>query len=121
MQIELLYKKILESTGVTTDTRNIGEGNIFFALKGENFNANEFAEEAFNKGAKYVVVDEIKNESWKEKFGERLILVDGVIETLQQLSGYHRAQIKCPTPPKISSIFKRKQSSRSKNPNCRIT
>ncbi len=96
MQIELLYKKFLSSTGVTTDTRNIGGGNIFFALKGDKFNANEFAEEALNKGAGYVVVDEIKNESWKEKFGECLILVDDVLKTLQQLSGYHRAQLKCP-------------------------
>jgi len=96
MQIELLYKKFLSSTGVTTDTRNIGEGNIFFALKGDKFNANEFAEEALNKGAGYVVVDEIKDESWKEKLGERLILVTDVLKTLQQLSGYHRVQLKCP-------------------------
>ncbi len=96
MQIEVLHKRFLESTGVTTDTRNIGDGNIFFALKGENFNANEFAEEAFNKGAKYVVVDEIKNENWKEKFGERIIFVDNVLKTLQQLCGYHRKLLKCP-------------------------
>ena len=49
-----------------------------------------------NKGADYVVVDEIKNESWREKFNERLILVDDVLKTLQQLSGYHRQQLKCP-------------------------
>lgn len=96
MQIELLYSKFLASTGVTTDTRNIGEGNIFFALKGDKFNANEFAEEALNKGAGYVVADEIKDGNWKEKFGERLILVTDVLKTLQQLSGYHRQQLKCP-------------------------
>ncbi len=96
MQIESLYKKFLQSTGVTTDTRNIGEENIFFALKGEKFNANEFAEEALNKGAKYAVIDELKNEAWKERFGERLILVDDVLKTMQQLSGYHRQQLKCP-------------------------
>jgi len=96
MQLELLYQKFLESTGVTTDTRNIGAGNIFFALKGDKFNANEFAEEALNKGAKYVVVDELKNEACKKKFGERLILLDDVLKALQQLSGYHRQQLKCP-------------------------
>lgn len=96
MQLELLYQKFLESSGVTTDTRNIGAGNIFFALKGEKFNANEFAEEAFNKGAKYVVIDELKNEIWKTKFGERLILVADVLKTLQQLAGYHRSQFKFP-------------------------
>ena len=96
MQIETLYKLFLASTGVTTDTRNIGKGNIFFALKGDKFNANEFAEEALNKGAGYVVVDELKNEDWKNKFGVRMILVDDVLKTLQQLAGYHRIQLKCP-------------------------
>jgi len=96
MQIETLYKLFLASTGVTTDTRNIGKGNIFFALKGDKFNANEFAEEALNKGAGYVVVDELGNEDWKNKFGVRMILVDDVLKTLQQLAGYHRIQLKCP-------------------------
>lgn len=96
MQIQTLYKLFLASTGVTTDTRNIGEGNIFFALKGDKFNANEFAEEALSKGAGYVVVDEIKEEIWKDRFGERLILIDDALKTLQQLAGYHRAQLKCP-------------------------
>ncbi len=78
MQIETLYKLFSGSTGLTTDTRNIGEGNLFFALKGDKFNANEFAEEALNKGAGYVVVDELKKEDWENKFGGRLILVDDV-------------------------------------------
>jgi UDP-N-acetylmuramoyl-tripeptide--D-alanyl-D-alanine ligase len=96
MQIETLYKLFSGSTGLTTDTRNIGEGNLFFALKGDKFNANEFAEEALNKGAGYVVVDELKKEDWENKFGDRLILVDDVLKTLQQLAGYHRIQLKCP-------------------------
>ncbi len=96
MQIELLYKKFLTSTGVTTDTRTITKGNIFFALKGDNFNANQFAEAALNKGAGYAVVDELTEPRWKQKYGERIILVPDVLTTLQQLAGYHRLQLKCP-------------------------
>lgn len=96
MQVEQLYQKYLASTGVTTDTRNIGQGNIFFALKGEKFNANEFAAEALNKGAACVVIDELINPHWQTEYGDRLILVDDVLTTLQQLSGYHRQQLNCP-------------------------
>ncbi len=96
MQIEKLYEKFLASSGVTTDTRAVSKGNIFFALKGEKYNANLFAAEAFEKGAQYVVVDEIANADWKEKFGEYLILVEDSLETLQHVAGYHRQQLKCP-------------------------
>lgn len=91
-----LYSLYLASSGITTDTRNVCQDNIFFALKGENFNANLFAEEAFTKGASHVVVDEISKPELATKFGERLILVDDVLTTLQQLAGHHRAQLKCP-------------------------
>ncbi|MDB5283759.1 MAG: UDP-N-acetylmuramoyl-tripeptide--D-alanyl-D-alanine ligase [Bacteroidota bacterium] len=95
MQIETLYQKYLSSTGVTTDTRNIAAGNIFFALKGDKFNANKFAAEALDTAA-FAIVDEIDNADWKNKYGERLILVEDVLKTLQQLAGYHRGQLKCP-------------------------
>lgn len=94
--IEKLYKLYLASSGVTTDTRNIGKDNIFFALKGEKFNANLFAEEALEKGAAYIIVDEIAKPEWKGKLGEKLILVEDVLQTLQQLAGHHRQQFKCP-------------------------
>lgn len=58
MRIEELYKNFLSSTGVSTDTRMITPGSVFFALKGPKFNANEFAAEALKKGAAYAVVDE---------------------------------------------------------------
>lgn len=58
MQIAALYEKFLDSSGISTDTRKIEEGKIFFALKGENFNGNLFAQEALNKGAKFIVADE---------------------------------------------------------------
>lgn len=94
--ITTLYQHFLSSGGVTTDTRNISQGSIFFALKGEKFNANLFAAEALDKGAAYAIVDEIANEAWKAKYGDRLIKVDDVLQSLQQLAGYHRQQLKCP-------------------------
>ncbi len=96
MQIEALYQNFLSSTGVTTDTRNIAEGNMFFALKGDKFNANTFVAEAFAKGAKYVVADELHDAAWKEKFGDKLWITDDALKTLQALAGYHRNQLKCP-------------------------
>ena len=58
MDIELLYKKYKDSGSVFTDTRQVVPGAMFFALKGDRFNANAFAEEALAKGAGYAVVDE---------------------------------------------------------------
>jgi len=96
MQIETLYQNFLSSTGLTTDTRNIAEGNMFFALKGDKFNANSFVAEAFAKGARYVVADELHDAAWKEKFSHRLWIVEDALKTLQQLAGHHRNQLKCP-------------------------
>jgi len=91
MTIETLHKLFLESTGVATDTRAIRNSQLFFALKGDNFNGNLFAEKALLKGAGYVIVDEALDES-----NERYILVDDVLETLQKLSTYHRKFLKIP-------------------------
>jgi len=96
MQIETLYHIFLSSTGVTTDTRSITDGNIFFALRGDKFNANHFVPEAIAKGAKLVVADELIDANWKEKFGEKLLLTDDSLKTLQNLAAYHRNQLKCP-------------------------
>ncbi len=91
MEIKKLYQKYLESGKVSTDTRKIAAGSLFFALKGDNFNANEFAHQALEKGASYAVIDE-------EKFAvnERCILVDDVLETLQKLARHHRNQLSIP-------------------------
>jgi UDP-N-acetylmuramoyl-tripeptide--D-alanyl-D-alanine ligase len=96
MQIEKLYQLYTSSTGITTDTRNIAQGNIFFALKGEKFNANEFAEQALQAGASYAVIDELVKDEWKAIYGKRIILVPNVLKMLQQLAAYHRQQLKCP-------------------------
>ncbi len=91
MEIEKLYSKYRESKKVSTDTRQITPGSVFFALKGDKFNANEFAEEALTKGASYAVIDEAKF-----KKNDRLILVRNVLETLQELARFHRQQLRIP-------------------------
>ncbi len=58
MHIEELYKIYTQHPEISTDTRNIKNGSIFFALKGENFNGNAFAEAAINAGAAYAIVDD---------------------------------------------------------------
>ena len=61
MQIAEIYEKFKGSKGITTDTRKIGDGQMFFALKGEKFNANNFAEQAIALGASYALVDEMEH------------------------------------------------------------
>ena len=57
MEINIIYSKFLECTSVSTDTRKIKKNSMFIALKGENFDANTFAKEALEKGAKYIIID----------------------------------------------------------------
>lgn len=91
MTIDQLYSLFLKHPLVSTDTRNIPEGSIFFALKGPNFNANTFAQEAINKGAAFAVVDE-------KEFAvhDKIILVEDVLTTLQQLAKHHRLTLTIP-------------------------
>lgn len=85
MNIQELYIKFLECNTVTTDTRKIVQNDLFFALKGTNFDANQFAKEALEKGAKYVVIDN------KDFFIEnKTILVPDTLKALQSLANYHR-------------------------------
>jgi UDP-N-acetylmuramoyl-tripeptide--D-alanyl-D-alanine ligase len=94
MDIASLYQLYINSSGVTTDTRQIRQGCIFFALRGDKYNANSFAIEALEKGAAYAVIDEAQPDS--TQYSKRLILVADVLTTLQQLSGYHRHRLHCP-------------------------
>jgi UDP-N-acetylmuramoyl-tripeptide--D-alanyl-D-alanine ligase len=91
MQIEKLYERFQESGKVSTDTRQIAPGSIFFALRGDKFNANEFAAQALEKGASYVVVDDPAY-----ALNERCVLVPNVLETLQALATYHRSKLTIP-------------------------
>ena len=89
--IENLYRCFRESGAVSTDTRKITPGSVFFALKGDKFNANEFAGEALRKGARWAVIDE---EQYKTD--DRCLVVENVLATLQQLARYHRDQLTIP-------------------------
>lgn len=89
--IKKLYELYLRNPLISTDTRKIENGSIFFSLKGDNFNANIFAPQAIENGCAYAVVDE--KEYCKNN---RYILVDDVLATLQDLAAYHRKQFKIP-------------------------
>jgi len=86
-----LYQLFLQYPQICTDSRNCPSGSIFFALKGENFNANEFALGTLQEGCALAVVDEAEF-----AIDERFILVNDVLETLQQLATYHRLQLGTP-------------------------
>ncbi|MGZ4049109.1 MAG: UDP-N-acetylmuramoyl-tripeptide--D-alanyl-D-alanine ligase, partial [Bacteroidia bacterium] len=98
MQIEEIYKIYQQYPSVQTDTRRLKKDDLFFALKGPNFNGNLFAEQALEKGAAYVFADE------KISFiRDRIIQTKNALETLQQLSKFHRQQFNT-TPEKESGI-----------------
>jgi UDP-N-acetylmuramoyl-tripeptide--D-alanyl-D-alanine ligase len=92
MKILDLYDRFLQSKFVSTDTRNINKGALFFALKGANFNANAFAQQAIEKGASCVIIDEEEYYVNDEKY----ILVDDVLQSLQDLASYHRKMLGIP-------------------------
>ena len=89
--IELIYEKYLQFPTVATDTRTVKAGSIFFALKGANFNGNEFAAQALASGAAYAVVDQIEF-----AINEQYLLVDDVLKALQALANHHRKQLNIP-------------------------
>jgi UDP-N-acetylmuramoyl-tripeptide--D-alanyl-D-alanine ligase len=91
MNIEDIYKIYQQFPSIETDSRKLKEDDIFFALKGPNFNGNIFAKQALESGAAYVVADEPLSFQ-----SERIIQVENVLETLQQLAKYHRKQFKIP-------------------------
>lgn len=92
MNIEQLHKLYLTATGVSTDTRKIINGNVFFALKGENFDGNLFAEKAIELGALHAIIDD---ENYL-KPAKNIILVENVLETLQNLAKFHRTYLNIP-------------------------
>lgn len=90
MKTEQLYNLFRESTGVTTDSRTVGKGQIFFALWGDNYNGNKFASEALAKGASWAVIDDPLFET------EKTILVDDCLFELQALAAHFRKELKVP-------------------------
>ena len=89
--IETLYQSYLKHPVICTDTRTISKGCLFFALKGDNFDANTFAEQALKDGAAFVIIDNAQYQ-----LNEQCILVDDVLTTLQDLAKYHRNQLNIP-------------------------
>jgi len=87
-----LYEKFLASNQlILTDTRKLQHGAIFFALKGTNFNANEFASQAIANGCSYAVVDDPSFVN-----SPQIVLVKDVLESLQELARFHRGKYKIP-------------------------
>lgn len=84
MTLENLHTAFLKSTGVSTDSRKIEKDQIFFALKGDNFDGNQYAQKAIDQGAKLVVIDD---ENYKT---DKTFLVDDVLQCLQNLARFHR-------------------------------
>ncbi|MBD0778618.1 UDP-N-acetylmuramoyl-tripeptide--D-alanyl-D-alanine ligase [Maribacter sp. ANRC-HE7] len=85
MSISALHQIFQQFPTICTDTRKITDNCIFFALKGDNFNGNEYAESALREGAAYAVVDDKKYAGF-----DKVFLVEDVLETLQELAKYHR-------------------------------
>jgi UDP-N-acetylmuramoyl-tripeptide--D-alanyl-D-alanine ligase len=89
--IQRIFEHFLNVRSVTTDTRKINQGDIFFALKGGNFNGNTFAAKALEMGASMVVIDEPQ-----QPHDERMVLVEDVLMALQQVAKMYRESLKIP-------------------------
>ena len=92
MLIKTLYQIYKTHPTITTDSRKCTPGSIFFALKGENFNGNQFATQALKDGCSYAIVDEADYVT----DDKRIILVDNCLSTLQALAHYHRKALGLP-------------------------
>ena len=93
MKVEEIYSRFKECRGVTTDSRKCGPGLMFFALKGERFDGNEFVRGALEQGCPYAVMD---NAGLYDAADSRMILVDSVLDTLQKVAAYHRRELGTP-------------------------
>lgn len=89
--LDELYAVYRQHRMVRTDTRTLHAGDLFFALKGEHFNGNAFAQQAIDAGAAYAVIDEAEYE-----IPGKTLLVPDVLRALQDLAGHHRSQFKIP-------------------------
>jgi UDP-N-acetylmuramoyl-tripeptide--D-alanyl-D-alanine ligase len=92
--IDRLYQIFSNHPNICTDTRKVRKGDIFFALKGDQFNGNHFAIQALDNGAAYAIIDEETGDP--EKHRDRLIRTNNALTTLQALAAYHRNQFTIP-------------------------
>ncbi|QNK76241.1 UDP-N-acetylmuramoyl-tripeptide--D-alanyl-D-alanine ligase [Winogradskyella sp. PAMC22761] len=88
MKIDEIYNNFKTCTIVSTDTRKLQQNCMYFALKGDNFDGNQFVQKAFDGGAKYCIID-----NSEYKINNNCILVKDVLTTLQELAIYHRKKI----------------------------
>ena len=91
IDIKKIHSYFLKCKSVSIDTRKIELGSLFVAIKGDNFDANTFAKEALEKGASFVIID---NPNYF--IDERTIIVNNSLETLQELSKFHREYLNIP-------------------------
>jgi UDP-N-acetylmuramoyl-tripeptide--D-alanyl-D-alanine ligase len=91
MDIHDIYKIYLQYSSIKIDTRKLEKDDLFFALKGPSFNGNNFAQQAIDAGAAYVIVDEELNFTH-----EKIIRTDNVLQSLQELAKHHRKQFTIP-------------------------
>jgi UDP-N-acetylmuramoyl-tripeptide--D-alanyl-D-alanine ligase len=91
MLLPELYTIFLQFPSIQTDTRKLQPGDLFFALKGPNFNGNQFAKQALDAGAAYVIIDEPVNFT-----DSRIIETADALQLLQDLAKYHRQQFTIP-------------------------
>lgn len=106
-----LYELYLKHPTISTDTRTIEKDSLFFALKGESFDANKFAQQAIDNGAAYAIID-----NPAKKTSERFILVDNTLTALQELARHHRQQLKT----KIICIAGSNGKTTTKELTCRV-
>ena len=92
MDIKKLYNAFLNANGISTDTRTLKKGDLFFALSGPNFNGNHFVKKALEKGASSVVIDN----SDSIDLGSNVFVVNNSLRTLQDLATFHRKKINIP-------------------------
>lgn len=90
LTMEKIYRLFLESNGVCTDSRKLENNQLYFALRGENFDGHSFVEEANKKGAIGCIIDDATYAN------EKNILVDDVLTCLQQLANFHRNKLNIP-------------------------
>jgi UDP-N-acetylmuramoyl-tripeptide--D-alanyl-D-alanine ligase len=91
-----LYNIFEQCSGVTTDSRKVGNGELFFALRGDNFDGNRFAIQALKDGAAYAVVDNPEVAAEAGKLSDRVILVENSLRALQALAAEHRSFLALP-------------------------
>lgn len=91
MELAALYEVFKRCGSICTDNRKVQPGQLFVALKGDKFDANDFAAAALESGAEYALVDKPE-----VALNHRYILVEDSLKALQDLAAYHRRQLKCP-------------------------